>query len=606
MKRQLLITLCLVLTAIFSQAQDHIIIASGLSFTPNNLTINAGETVQWQNQSGVHNVNGSQATFPSNPQSFFSGTAAAAPWTFDFTFTIPGTYQYQCDPHSGVGMNGTITVVEPQNYPVYDIATVTTSDADGVIDSLGVSCQLEGIVYGPDYRGGNGVQFFMRDNTGGIVVFGSTISYYTVTEGDQIIVRGDIGQFNGLNQIFPDTIIFVSSGNALVQPTVVTALNENTESELVRINQVSLVDPGQWTNTGSGFNVDLTDGVNTYLMRIDNDCDLYGTSPPADTFDVIGLGYQFDNSSPYTSGYQLYPRYQEDIIGGTVNPPLYPPYDIGVVTTIDGSGNVDSINVKCQLQGIVTSGDLNGGGSIQFFFQDGTGGISLFSSDNFGYTVTPGDEIIVQGTIATFSCLSQIAPISLEVVSTGNPLPTPVVVTGPLTEAHEGELIQINNLTLVDPGQWTGAGAGFNVDVTDGVNTYQMRIDNDVDLYGLPAPTGTFNALGIGSQFDSAGDCDGGYQFLPRSLEDLIPTGVYDHTLQAQVKVYPNPAQGQLFIQTDLPVERWTVSNLTGQEAILRGQHSKELNISALSPGMYLLQVTVEGGKIASKLFVVD
>lgn len=604
MKKQLLIVLGLALTACFGQAQDHIITVSGLAFSPNNLTINAGETVQWQATEGSHNVNGSQVTYPGNPEGFLSGNSAPAPWTFNFTFTIPGTYQYRCDPHFLAGMTGTITVVEP--LPQYDIATVTTSNADGVVDSLGVVCELQGIVYGIDYRGGSGVQFFMRDNTGGIVVFKPLINYYSVTEGDQIIVRGVIEQFNGLNQINPDTIILVSTGNALVAPTVVTALDESTEAELVRINDVYLVDPAQWTGSGQGFNVDLTDGVNTYVMRIDNDCDLYGATAPVDTFDVIGLGYQFDNSLPYTSGYQLYPRYTQDIIGGSVNPGQYPPYPIGLVTTVNASGEIDSLNVKCELKGIVTSGDLNGFGPIQFFFQDATGGISLFSGNNFGYTVQEGDEVVVRGTIEAFNCLSQITPETLFVASTGNQLPAPVVVIGPLTETHEGELIQINNLIIVDPSDWTGSGPGFNVEVTDGVNTYQMRIDDAVDLYFLPAPVGTFNAIGIGGQF-SFDDCTTGYQFLPRSMEDIISTGVYDQALSAQVKVYPNPARAVLFVQTDFRINRWIVSDLLGQQMLVHdGAAGNQLDISILKPGAYLLQGVMENGKRVSRVFAVQ
>ncbi|MBK8493478.1 MAG: hypothetical protein IPL49_22055 [Saprospirales bacterium] len=69
-------------------------------------------------------------------------------------------------------------------------------------------------------------------------------------------------------------ILFVSAGNTLEDPTVVTSFDESTEGELVRINGVHLVDPGQWTGSGPGFNVDLTDDVNNYSVRIDNDCTL--------------------------------------------------------------------------------------------------------------------------------------------------------------------------------------------------------------------------------------------------------------------------------------------------------------------------------------------
>ena len=51
-------------------------------------------------------MNGTQATFPNNPQGF--GNAIGTGWTFQWVFTIPGTYNYQCDPHAGMGMTGII------------------------------------------------------------------------------------------------------------------------------------------------------------------------------------------------------------------------------------------------------------------------------------------------------------------------------------------------------------------------------------------------------------------------------------------------------------------------------------------------------------------
>jgi len=605
MTKQLLIIFSLLLGAYFTQAQDHIITLSGLSFSPSDLTINVGETVQWQNNGGTHNVNGSLATYPSNPEGFSSGSAAPAPWTFDHTFTLPGTYEYRCDPHFLANMIGTITVVEPSAYPEYDISTVTTVDAEGIPDSIDVECQLQGLVYGVDFRGGNGVQFVMNDNTGGIVVFSFDYNSYEVSEGDEIIVQGTIDQYNGLAQIAVDTILVQSSGNTLSDPVVVTELTEETEGELIRINGVTLVNPSQWTGSGSGFNVDLTDGTNNFSARIDNDCELFGLGAPSGEFDLIGLGWQFDNSSPYTSGYQFYPRYADDLIGGTINPTTYPPYDIGLVTTIDGNGDVDSIDVKCELQGIVHSGDLNGGGAIQLFFIDNTGGISMYSGDDFGYTVNPGDEIVVRGTIVTFNCLTQIDPDTLWKVSSDNSLFAPTVVTGPMTEAHEGEYLQFDNLTLVDPVQWTGSGSGFNVEVTDGTNTWEMRIDNDVDLYGLSAPVGTFTAIGLGSQFDNDGTCNDGYQFLPRSVEDIISTSVNDRVLDLKIRVFPNPAGDYLFVDTDAEVDTWSISDLYGKQLMQwERTPSNGFDISTLAAGMYLLHAHVDGG-IATRKFVV-
>ncbi|TVR38884.1 MAG: T9SS C-terminal target domain-containing protein [Cryomorphaceae bacterium] len=78
-------------------------------YTPANITINVGDTVRWTNIQGNHNVNGTQATYPNNPESF--GNAVAGPgWVLTHVFNTPGSYDYRCDPHLFVGMTGTVTV----------------------------------------------------------------------------------------------------------------------------------------------------------------------------------------------------------------------------------------------------------------------------------------------------------------------------------------------------------------------------------------------------------------------------------------------------------------------------------------------------------------
>ena len=88
--------------------QKHTVTASGMVFTPASLTINQGDTVLWDNVAGFHNVNGAQATYPSNPVSF-GNSPAAAPWNYSFVFVTPGNYSYVCDVH-GISMSGTIVV----------------------------------------------------------------------------------------------------------------------------------------------------------------------------------------------------------------------------------------------------------------------------------------------------------------------------------------------------------------------------------------------------------------------------------------------------------------------------------------------------------------
>jgi plastocyanin len=104
-----------------AQTSQSITVSSN-KFTPSSLTINVGDEVIWTNTQGSHNVNGQKSTFPNNPVSF--GNEVGSGWTYKFTFSTAGTYDYQCDPHAAMGMLGRI-IVNPK--------TVTSSQtiADG-------------------------------------------------------------------------------------------------------------------------------------------------------------------------------------------------------------------------------------------------------------------------------------------------------------------------------------------------------------------------------------------------------------------------------------------------------------------------------------------
>ena len=59
-------------------------------------------------------MNGSLAAFPANPEGFFSGLPQGGSWTWSFTFTIPGVYDYHCDGDGHAATQfGTITVLDP-------------------------------------------------------------------------------------------------------------------------------------------------------------------------------------------------------------------------------------------------------------------------------------------------------------------------------------------------------------------------------------------------------------------------------------------------------------------------------------------------------------
>lgn len=107
----------LFLTALFmmlyagAQAQTtHFVDVTNNKYTPATITISPGDEVTWTNSEGFHNVNGTTGTYPDNPESFGNNTGTG--WTFSHTFNTTGVYDYQCDPHVGVGMVGQVIVEE--------------------------------------------------------------------------------------------------------------------------------------------------------------------------------------------------------------------------------------------------------------------------------------------------------------------------------------------------------------------------------------------------------------------------------------------------------------------------------------------------------------
>ena len=310
-----------------SEAVAHVVNAGSFYYAPSALTITAGDTVYWVNDGGTHNVNFATNTVTgdpyNNPESFVSSPTGDIE-LYSYVFNTAGTYQYDCSvgSHAANGMSGTIIVLENTSpdpvvialfgetlgYSPYTIGEVTTNAANGVADSTDVLVSIVGIVHCIDFDGNEGISFtIIDDNNDGVNVFNfDDVSDYVVNEGDKITVLGKIGQFNGLTQVVADSILTLESGLPTVTPTIVTTLDESTESQWITIENVNFVNPIATFPSGSN-NIDVTDGVNVFAIRIDSDTDIPESAAPQGSFSVTGVGGQYDNSSPYDEGYQLFP-----------------------------------------------------------------------------------------------------------------------------------------------------------------------------------------------------------------------------------------------------------------------------------------------------------
>lgn len=206
----------------------------------------------------------------------------------------------------------TITIEDDDRpLPEYTIDEVDNATGPNCeADSVGVECVLTGVVHSSNFRS-SGYDFYMQDSTGGINVFEfSNVSGYTnVQVGDRLRIEGVIDQFNGLQEIKPDSIAVLSTGNPLVAPDTVTQLSESNEGDHVLFADAWLVDKTNWIDTasGAGFNVRFTNGADTIDARVDNNSPFFTASPLTDTVNVIGSASQYDTQSPFCENYQILP-----------------------------------------------------------------------------------------------------------------------------------------------------------------------------------------------------------------------------------------------------------------------------------------------------------
>jgi plastocyanin len=102
-----------------------VLMSGGNSYTPAEVTVQAGENLEFRNESGAaHSVTAYDEGIPSDAAYFSSGnfnseeaaregvgaTLIKPDDSFEIVLDEPGTYRYFCIPHESQGMKGSITV----------------------------------------------------------------------------------------------------------------------------------------------------------------------------------------------------------------------------------------------------------------------------------------------------------------------------------------------------------------------------------------------------------------------------------------------------------------------------------------------------------------
>gem|GEM_PF-2167772 len=227
------------------------------------------------------------------------------------------------------------------------------------------------------------------------------------------------------------------------------------------------------------------------------------------------------------------------------------PHAIGDIKVNDANGVPIWNGKEVTILGIVTVGAEFGSPS---YIQDATGGIAVYGVITSSQIVV-GDEVEIVGVVSPFNGLNELgSPTIIRKVSSGNVV-TPILVNcGQVTndgqggiEQYEGMLVRINqvivtNLQGSSISNWTVSGSGTNYRLQDAVDTLEIRVDNNVNYGGAPgdpAPGGTFDVIGVVSQYKATSPYIGGYQLMPRSRSDILAQGPIFATSPVESNLQP-------------------------------------------------------------------
>ncbi|WP_430883743.1 chitobiase/beta-hexosaminidase C-terminal domain-containing protein [Fusibacter sp. JL216-2] len=160
---------------------------------------------------------------------------------------------------------------------------------------------IEGVVTGKV----GSYDYYMQDDTAGIILSAYKVKDLSVNEGDKIRVKGRIEVYKTMSQIHPlsiDAVEVISSGH-VTSPQLVTStsVNEETEGELITIKNIEIASVDKYGN----YTIKDSEGQ-TLLM------------PSGDISLEIGEAYEsITGLVKYNYGYKIFTRNADDFVWST-------------------------------------------------------------------------------------------------------------------------------------------------------------------------------------------------------------------------------------------------------------------------------------------------
>ena len=168
--------------------------------------------------------------------------------------------------------------------------------------------------------GTTNTDYYVQDATGGIDVFKFGPHTVHPALGDSITVIGVLDQYNGKLELTAasscDTVLVTIHGSGSPPaPLAVKAcdLSEQHEGRLIKAQNLVINPHADLNFVGNTSYKTANCYADSIEMFVDIDTNIPGTPITSVHMDVVGIGGQFDSSTPYDYWYQVQPRALSDI-----------------------------------------------------------------------------------------------------------------------------------------------------------------------------------------------------------------------------------------------------------------------------------------------------
>lgn len=251
-------------------------------------------------------------------------------------------------------------------------------------------------------------------------------------------------------------------------------------------------------------------------------------------------------------------------------------------TTVAGDGSYPSLyeNEVVTTGGIVTAIDLNN----KYFISSSNGGpwSGIFVYDHiYGSTLQVGDSIVLTASVKEYYGLTELIDVTeLNIISSNNPIPDPVVITtleASVVEDYESVLVQLNNINAVN-----GFDEYFEWKANDGSGN--CKIANEIfDFSTTDIPI--INNYAFSKIMGIVKFSWGEFKVNPRNIEDFT-SSENNYIVFAKDSFYINPEEVLVpitlaYLNQNLSISNFTIEIQYDDEVLEYAGYDSQNSISA-------------------------